>query len=140
MQGMPVKAGNIAGYHETVVTEDSAEDTWYSVGRGVYLHFGTVKVQRDGLRKVAISGSTNAHSVCDNLYLALYLDESSDNDDYGTIAVYHYSDTNAPTLSGYETGIRVTSGYYYSVRGVHRVTHGGVSETLDSCTDAITAL
>lgn len=138
--GMSAEAGQMAGYHERVTTEDSAEDTWYSVGRGMYLSFGTAKVLRNGIRKVSISGSTNAHSYCDELRLGLYLDESSDNVDYGTIAVYHYSDTNDVSVSGYETGIRAISGYYYSVRGVHMVIEGSVTESADSYTDAITAL
>lgn len=134
-----VSAEEIAGYHERVVSEEEATDTWYSVGRGVYLAFGTAKIMRDGKAKVNISGSTNAHSICDALYLALYLDESPNNQSYGTIGVYHYSYKNDATISGYETGLRVTSGYYYSVRGTHTVVHGGTRETTDTCTDAITA-
>ncbi|MCI9135313.1 MAG: hypothetical protein HFI31_14190 [Lachnospiraceae bacterium] len=136
---MPVCAEEIAGYHERVVTEEEAMDTWYSVGRGVYLAFGTAKVMRDGRAKVNISGSTNAHRICEELSLALYLDESTDNQSYGTIGVYHYSDKNDESVSGYETGLRVTSGYYYRARGVHSVYQGGTRETTDTCTDAITA-
>ena len=135
----PVFAEEIAGYHEKTVTEDEAVDIWYSVGRGVYLAFGTAKVMRDGKAKLNISGSTNAHQICEELSLALYLDESADNKSYGTIGVYHYSDRNDESVSGYETGLRVTSGYYYSVRGVHSVYQGGTRETTDTCTDAITA-
>lgn len=137
---MKVQAEQPAGYHEKYTTEEVAEDAWYAVGRGVYLSYGSSSVQRAGTAKVSISGSTNATRICDELKLALYLDESSDNDSYGTIGVYHYTDTNDATLSGYESYIRVTSGYYYSVRGVHRVTEGSVSETTDTCTNAITAL
>lgn len=136
---VPVHAEEIAGYHEKSVTEEEAEDTWYSVGRGTYLAFGTAKVMRDGKAKVTISGSTNAHSICEGLRLALYLDESADNKSYGTIGVYHFSGKNDVSVSGGEKQIRVTSGYYYSVRGTHSVTQGETTETTDTCTDAITA-
>ena len=134
-----VEAEQIAGYHEKNVTEESAADSWYAIGRGTYLAYGQAKVMRAGTRKVSISGGTMANSICDELSLALYLDESSDSVNYGTIGVYHYSDTNDACVSGYEEDIKVTSGYYYSVRGVHRVTEGNVTETTDTCTDAITA-
>ena len=137
---LPVHAENIAGYHEKTVSVEEAEDTWYAVGRGTYLSYGTAKVSRAGKAKVTISGSTIAHSVCDELKLALYLDESSNNSNYGTIGTYHYSDTQSGMLSGGETDLSVTSGYYYSVRGVHQAIEGNVTESTDTCTDAITAL
>lgn len=136
---MPVCAEEIAGYHEKTRTEEEAMDTWYSVGRGVYLAFGTAKVMREDKGRVTISGSTNAHSICEELRLALYLDESVDNKNYGTIGVYHFTEENDASVSGGEKGIRAQSGYYYSVRGVHTVIHGGTRETTDTCTDAITA-
>lgn len=135
----PVSAEEVAVYHEKSYAEEQAEDTWYAVARGTYLNFGTTKVKRSGTGKVSISGTTNATRICDTLKLALYLDESSNNSSYGTIATYHYSNKNDVSVSGYETDIRVTSGYYYSLRGVHSVTHNGTTETTDSCTDAITA-
>lgn len=136
---VPVHAEEIAGYHEKTVTEETAEDTWYSVGRGVYLAFGTAKVMRDGKAKVTISGSTNAHSICEELRLSVYLDESADNKSYGTIGAYHFSEKNDASVSGGEKQIRVTSGYYYRTRGVHSVFQGETRETTDTCTDAITA-
>lgn len=137
---VPVQAEAIAGYHEKTATQEEVVDTWYAVSRGTYLGSGNVKIKRAGTAKVTISGGTQANSICDELYLALYLDESSDNDDYGTIGVYHYSDTNNTSVSGGQADIRVTSGYYYRARGVHTVTEGNVTETTDTCTDALTAL
>lgn len=134
-----VYAMEIMGYHEKTVTENEAEDTWYAAVRGTYLAVGTTKIKRAGAGKVSISGTTSATRVCDTLKVAVYLDESSNNSSYGTIGVYHYTGKNDISVSGYETDIRVTSGYYYSVRGVHSVTHNGTTETTDSCTDAITA-
>lgn len=136
----PVYAEEIATYHDKTVTETEAEDTWYAIARGTYLAYGTGKVKQAGKAKVSISGSTNATQICDTLKLALYLDESSDNKKYGTIGIYHYSDSKDISVSGYESNISVTSGYYYSVRGVHSVTHNGKTETTDSYTDAIKAL
>ena len=136
----PVHAEEIAVHHEKMTTETEAEDTWYAVARGVYLSGGTGKVKQAGVGKVCISGRTLGTGICDTLKLALYLDESSDNKSYGTIGTYHYSSKNDLYVSGYEAGIRVTSGYYYSLRGVHSVTHNGKTETTDSSTDAIVAL
>ncbi len=135
----PAHAKEIVVYHEKTTTESEAEDTWYSVARGTYLALGTGKIKREGNGRVSISGSTTATQVCDTLKVALYLDESSDNKNYGTIGTYHYSGKNDVSVSGYETNIRVTSGCYYRVRGVHSVTHNNTTETTSSNTDAIIA-
>lgn len=136
---IPVHAEEVAGYHEKVQTETEAVDNWYSVARGVYLASCTAKISDAGKGKVTISGSTSAKSVCEELRMTLYLDESSNNSSYDTIGVYRYSKENAALVSGYEAGVRVTSGYYYSVRGVHSVFVGDVRETTDTCTDALRA-
>ncbi len=135
----PVYAEEVAGYHERVTTETEAIDNWYSVARGTYLSICTAKVSDAGKGKVTISGSTSAHSLCDELKLTLYLDESSDNSKYGTIGVYRYEAQNDTLLSGGKSSISVTSGYYYSARGVHSVSKDGVKETTDTCTGALKA-
>ncbi|MCI8416770.1 MAG: hypothetical protein HFI33_04575 [Lachnospiraceae bacterium] len=136
---MPVQAEEVAGYHERITTETEAVDNWYSVERGAYISFCTTKISDAGKGKVTISGSTSSKSVCDELKLALYLDESSNNSKYGTIGVHHYKNENAALVSGYEADVRVTSGYYYRARGVHTVIKGDTIETTDSCTGALTA-
>ena len=135
----PSYAEEVAGYHERMITETEAVDNWYSVARGVYLASCTAKISDAGRGRVTISGSTSAKSVCDELRMTLYLDESSDNSSYGTIGVYRYSKENAALVSGGESNISVTSGKYYSVRGVHSVFVGDVRETTDTCTDALRA-
>ena len=136
---IPVHAEELAGYHEKTTTETEATDTWYSVARGTYLGFGTVKIIDAGKGRVTISGSTNANSICDELKLTLYLDESSNNSSYGTIATYRFSSTDDVSVSGVKDSIRVTSGYYYRNRGVHTVVEGSTRETTDTCTNAIKA-
>lgn len=137
---LPVHAEEIMTRHERTATEAEAEDAWYAVARWTYLSCGIGKIKQAGKAKVTVSGSTNASQVCDTLKLALYLDESSDNGSYGTIGVYHYSSRNDVSVSGYESYISVTSGYYYRLRGVHSVTHQGKTETTDCHTNAIKAL
>lgn len=136
---MPVLAREVAGYHERTTTETEAVDNWYSVERGAYLSFCTSKIVDAGKAKVTISGSTSSKSICDELRLTLYLDESRNNSNYGTIGVYRYKRENDAIVSGGESSISVTSGYYYRARGVHSVEKGDTLETTDSCTGALTA-
>ena len=139
MTAVPAYAEEVAGYHERTETETEAVDNWYSVARGVYLASCTAKISDAGKAKVSISGSTSAKSICDELKLTLYLDESSNNSNYGTIGVYRYKEDNDALVSGYEANIGVTSGYYYRARGVHTVIEGDTRETTDSCTGALKA-
>ena len=131
---------NPPGYHVYTTTEDEAIDTWYGVSRGTYLESGTVGIVDAGKGKVNISGTTNAHSVCDKVKAGVYLDESENKSSgYGTIGVYHYEAKNASSCHGSEYHVSVTSGWWYMVRGVHSVTEGSTTETTDTQTSAIQA-
>ena len=76
----------VPGYHEYVTTENEAIDTWYGIARGTYLQSGTSGIVDAGKGKVNVSGTTNAHSVCDKVKVGVYLDESDNGGkSFGTI-------------------------------------------------------
>lgn len=131
---------NVPGYHEYVTTEEEAIDTWYGIARGTYLQSGTSGIKRAGKAKMNVSGTTNAHSVCDKVKVAVYLDESSNGgSSFGTIGSYYFTENNASSCYGSKSNISVTSGWKYRVRGVHSVTEGSTTETTDTCTTNLTA-
>ena len=130
----------VPGYHEYVTTENEVIDTWYGVARGTYLQSGTSGLVSAGKGKVNVSGTTNAHSVCDKLKVAVYLDESDDGgSSFGTIGVYHFEEQNSTSCYGNKSNISVTSGWWYCVRGVHTVTEGSTTETTSTHTASIKA-
>lgn len=131
---------DIPGYHEYVVTEDEVIDTWYGVLRGTYLRDGTSGLKKAGTAKVNVSGTTTAHSKCDSVRAAVYLDESSNGgSSFGTIGVYHFEEKNTASCHGSKANISVTKGWKYRVRGVHSVIEGSTVETIDTCTGTLTA-
>ena len=128
------------GYHVYTTIEDEVIDTWYGIARGSYLESGSVGLVEAGKGKVNVSGSTNAHSVCDKVKAAVYLDQSiNGTSGYGTIGSYYYEAENALSCHGSEYKVSVTSGWWYMVRGVHTVIEGSVIETTDTQTYAMQA-
>ena len=131
---------SLAGYHEIVTTENESIDTWYAVARGTYLQSGTTGLIRAGKAKMTVSGTTNAHSVCDKVKAAVYLDESSNGgNSFGTIGSYYFEERETSSCHGSKANISVTSGWKYHVRGVHSVIEGDVVETTSTSTGVLTA-
>lgn len=130
----------LAGYHEYVTTEDEVIDTWYGIARGTYLRAGTTGLKKAGTGKVTVSGTTTAHSVCDEVKAGVYLDESSNGgSSFGTIGIYHFKEEESASCHGSKANISVTSGWKYRVRGVHSVIEGDVVETTSTSTGVLTA-
>lgn len=130
----------VPGYHEYVATENEAIDTWYGIAKGTYLQSGTSGIRDAGKAKVNVSGTTNAHSVCDKVKVAVYLDESTDGgSNFGTVGSYYFEEQNALSCHGSKANISVTSGLWYCVRGVHSVTEGSTTEVTDTHTASIKA-
>ena len=128
------------GYHEYITTENGVIDTWYGIARGTYLQSGTTGLVSAGSGKVNVSGTTNAHSVCDKVKAAVYLDESDDGGkSFGTIGSYYFEEQNTSSCHGSKANISVTSGWWYYVRGVHTVTEGSTTETTTTQTKAMKA-
>ncbi len=120
----------VPGYHVYTTTEDEAIDTWYGIARGTYLREGISGIKRSGPGKMSVSGTTNAHSVCDKVKVGIYLDESSDEGkSYGTIGSYYFEESNTSSCHGSESNISVTSGWHYRTRCGHSVTEGSTTET-----------
>ena len=128
------------GYHVYTTTEDEVIDTWYGVARGTYLANGTAGLVDSGKGKVNVSGTTNAHSICDKVKVGVYLDESTNGTSgYGTVGSYYYEAENARSCHGSKANISVTSGWWYMVRGVHTVVEGSTTETTSTQTYAMQA-
>ena len=126
------------GYHVYTTTEDEVIDTWYGIARGTYLESGIVGLVEAGKGKVNVSGTTNAHSVCDKVKVSVYLDQSiNGKTGYGTIGSYYYAEENTNSCYGTESDISVTSGWWYMVRGVHSVTEGSTTETTSTQTSGM---
>ena len=101
----------VPGYHEYITTETEVIDNWYGIARGTYLQSGTSGLVSAGKGKVNVSGTTNAHSVCDKVKVAVYLDESLDGgNSFGTIGSYYFEEQNKASCHGSKANISVTSG------------------------------
>ena len=124
--------------HTYTTTEDFASDDWQVDLRGAYLGNGTSSISKPDGTHANISGSTNATRTCDKVILTLYLERSkSYATGYGNYKTYHYNAENVYQLVKAVSNIPVESGYYYRVKGVHQVTHNGVTECTNSVTDPI---
>lgn len=130
----------VPGYHEYITTETEAIDNWYGIARGTFLQSGTSGIVSAGTGKVNVSGTTNAHSVCDKVKVAVYLDESlNGGSSFGTIGSYYFEEQNTSSCHGSKANISVTSGRLYLVRGVHTVKEGSTTETMSTRTEALKA-
>lgn len=124
--------------HTYTTTEDFSSDDWQVDLRGAYLLSGTSSITKEDATHANISGNTNATRTCDNVILTLYLERSTSyGTGYGTYKTYHYTANNVYQLGKEISNIPVERGYYYRVKGVHQVTHNGVTECTDSVTNPI---
>lgn len=124
--------------HIYTATEDFASDEWSVAQRGAYLGNGVSSITRADSTHINISGDTTATQTCDKIILTLYVEQSeSYATGYSTYKTYTYTATNAYQLAKAVSNIKVETGYYYRVKGVHSVTEGSVTETTDSVTDPI---
>lgn len=126
--GVPVQASSILDeVTDLETTEDSSEDTSYSLLRGLNLNYGTVKVQKISSNEIGIYGLTQCHHACDTVYLSLYL-ERKVNGSYGTYKYWEFTANNATSLSR-GLNVAVPSGTYYRVRGYHAAKDGSKEST-----------
>ena len=124
--------------HVYTSTEDYASDEWSVDQRGAYLGRGTSSIARAGSSHINISGGTTATQTCDKVTLTLFVERSTSySTGYSTYKTYHYTAENAYSLVKEISNIKVESGYYYRVAGVHTVTEGNTTETNNSVTDPI---
>lgn len=125
-------------FHTCTSTDDTAKDEWTAAEKGAYLGNGVSVIVRADNTHAHIGGSTDATKVCDEVYLALYLERSkSYATGYSTYKYYKYTAENVYAISKEISNIPIERGYYYRVKGVHAVKHNGVIETTDSVTDPI---
>lgn len=126
------------GSHSYTTTEDYASDEWTLDLRGAYLSGGTSVIAREGTNKISISGATNATQYCDKVVLVLNVERSTSyGTGYSTYRSYTYTANDVYQLGKEISNITVERGYYYRVKGIHSVTHGGVIETTDTLTNPL---
>ena len=124
--------------HVYTTTDDFASDEWSVDQRGAYLGRGTSSIARAGSSHINISGGTTATQTCDEVTLTLFVERSTSYaTGYSTYKTYHYTAENVYSLVKEISNIKVDSGYYYRVKGVHSVTEGSVTETTNSVTNPI---
>lgn len=111
----------------TETTEDSAEDTSYSLLRGNNLNHGSAKITKLSSYEINIYGLTQCHHECDKVWLELYL-EQKNNGSYSTYKYWQYEDSNVTSLSK-SLNVVVPSGHYYRVRGYHAAKDGSKEST-----------
>lgn len=111
----------------TETTEDSAEDTSYSLLRGNNLGHGSAKITKLSSYEINIYGLTQCHHECDKVWLELYL-EQKNNGSYSTYKYWQYEDSNVTSLSK-SLNVVVPSGHYYRVRGYHAAKDGSKEST-----------
>lgn len=118
----------------TETTEDSAEDTSYSLLRGNNLNHGSAKITKLSSYEINIYGLTQCHHECDKVWLDLYL-EQKNNGSYSTYKYWQYDATNVTSLSK-SLNVLVPSGHYYRLRGYHAA-KDGTKESTSTLTDGI---
>lgn len=126
-----------AGYHVYEVEEDYASDTWYGIARGNHLQSGTSKITKVDSNHVRVIGNTYAHHTCNQVYVRVYLDQSSDTKDWGNLDYWTTINTDATTATAKSEDYKVPKGYYYRAQGAHSVTKGSDTEATNTCSNAL---
>lgn len=118
----------------TETTEDSAEDTSYSLLRGNNLNHGTTIITKLSNNEINIYGLTQCHHECDKVWLDIYL-EQKNNGSYSTYKYWQYDASNVTSLSK-SLNVLVPSGHYYRLRGYHAAKDGS-KESTSTLTDGV---
>lgn len=125
-------------YHTYTTNEDFSSDEWSTALRGAYLLSGMSSIAREDGTHINIGGDTTATQTCDKVRLTLYVERSTSYaTGYGNYKTYSYSAEDEYQIAREISNIYVERGYYYRVKGVHSVTHNGITETTDSVTNPI---
>ncbi len=115
-------------------TEDSAEDTSYSLLRGNNLNHGSAIITKLSNYEVNIYGLTQCHHECDKVWLDISL-EQKNNGSYSTYKYWQYEANNVTSLSR-SLNVIVPSGHYYRLRGYHAA-KDGTKESTSTLTSGI---
>lgn len=142
----PVKASNLA--NSTLYNQENDERSLldnietvsnieYNKARNGHLNYGSIELIKVSPTRVRIGATTQAHHVCPELYMNIYLDRyDPETNMWNQIRYWEYSTTNSQHLTK-NMEIIVLSGYYYSIRGYHTCLHGNVIETAETMTDGL---
>lgn len=118
--------------------EDVVEvsDTTTVRTRGNLLDFGTVLMSKVSPTRVLITGITAAHVQCDKLGVGLYLERSSDGENYGSYRHWYFwgKDDTSFTQS---LELIVPTGYWYRLGGSHVAIKGEDGESVTTLTKGL---
>lgn len=125
---------------EVVVSEEEtsltiSEDTNMPLVRSNHLAYGTSQIEKLASNKVSVIGITQAHHLCDTLYLTVTL-ERKENGTYTTYKTFDFTSNSVYSLSK-SIEVIVPSGYYYRVRGYHAAKDSGVKESTTTLTQGV---
>lgn len=116
---------------------ESVSDIQYTRVRNGHLNYGSIELIKVSPTRIRIGATTQAHHVCPEIWMDIYLDRyDPDTDAWSQIRYWEYSTTNSQHLTK-NMEIIVLSGYYYSIRGYHSCIHGNVMETAETMTDGL---
>lgn len=116
---------------------DAVSDIEYTRARNGHLNYGSIELIKVSPTRARILATTQAHHVCPEIWLDIYLDRyDAETDTWNQLRYWEYSTTNSQHLTK-AMEIVVLSGYYYSIRGYHSCRHGNVMETAETMTDGL---
>lgn len=99
-----------------------------------YLAYGSSALDFSGNTALCY-GCTEAKQVVDYVAVTITL-QRWNGSRWENVASFPFSKSNAFSVEGYK-GVTVTRRYYYRVKGFHKVTHNGVTETTYSYSDSM---
>lgn len=105
-------------YADVIEDENTVTDTSTILTRGNFLAYGTVTMTKVSSTRVRITGTTQAHRVCDTLGLDLFLYKSSDGTNFSNYRKFPFSKKNDDVL-GETLEVIVPSGCWYRLGGGH---------------------
>lgn len=116
---------------------EAVSDIKYTRARNAHLNYAFVELKKVSPTRAKISATTQAHHVCTDIFMDIYLDRyDADTKKWYQQRYWEYSTTNSQHLTK-NMEIIVQSGYYYSIRGYHSCMHDNMIETATTMTDGL---
>lgn len=125
--------GDTSSFYDDV-TEVSDRSTVLT--KGNFLNYGTITLTKIDLMKIRITGDVAAHRVCDKLGLDLFLERSSDGDNFDNYRIWQFTKENDSFFwKGLE--LIVPGKQWYRLRGSHIAILGNDGESVATLTKGL---
>lgn len=116
-----------------------------SYARGSLISTATASITNIGGGKIEILVETLAHHQCDEIFQVAYLEQwNEEYQDWDQVANYEFQETaddhpdeSFTALTSVVIVDDQPSGYYYRVRGMHKVWGGDISESFSTRTNGV---